>query len=136
LTRNTPANPASSARSNLARRPGPLEFAQRRAVAASLMPRECSSRVLNVDAPGATHASFDRRTGTTSRWAERRDPPICELVQVMVIENVRSAVAPRSSVTRTVNENVPAVVGVPVMRPGLSERLSPGGNWPATSDQL
>ena len=33
---------------------------------------------------------------------------------------MRSANAPRESVTRTVKVNVPAVVGVPVIRPGLS----------------
>jgi hypothetical protein len=50
-----------------------------------------------------------------------------------VIENVRSANAPRESVTRTVKVNVPAVVGVPVIRPGLAASSSPGGGSPETS---
>ena len=53
--------------------------------------------------------------------------------QVTVIEKVRLAVVSRSSVTRTVKVNVPLAVGVPVMRPGLSSRVSPGGRSPETS---
>ena len=53
-----------------------------------------------------------------------------------VIENVRSAVAPTESVTWTTKVNVPLVVGVPVIRPGLGERLSPGGSVPCTRDQV
>ena len=45
------------------------------------------------------------------------------------MENVRSAKAPRVSVARTTNENVPRVVGVPVIRPGLAESRSPVGSW-------
>jgi hypothetical protein len=56
--------------------------------------------------------------------------------QLIVIENERSANAPRSSVTRTVKAYVPAAVGVPVIRPGLSESSSPGGSSPATSVQV
>ena len=41
---------------------------------------------------------------------------------------------PPSSVTRSVNVKVPAVVGVPVMRPGDVVSDSPGGNCPATRD--
>ncbi len=53
--------------------------------------------------------------------------------QPIVIENVRSAKAPRVSVTRMRNENVPAVVGVPLMRPGLAVSRSPGGSCPERS---
>jgi hypothetical protein len=52
--------------------------------------------------------------------------------QLIVIENVRSANASRESVTRTVKVNVPAAVGVPVIRPGLSASSSPGGSSPET----
>ena len=53
-----------------------------------------------------------------------------DTAQVTVIENVRSANAPRESVARTTNENVPRVVGVPVIRPGLAVSCKPGGIWP------
>jgi hypothetical protein len=56
--------------------------------------------------------------------------------QEMVMENVRSANAPRESVTRTRKENVPRVVGVPVIRPGLALSRSPGGSCPARSDHV
>jgi hypothetical protein len=46
------------------------------------------------------------------------------------MENVRSAKAPRVPVARTTNENVPRVVGVPMIRPGLAEGRRPGGSWP------
>jgi hypothetical protein len=69
--------------------------------------------------------------GSGSGAAARSRPG--ERAQLIVIENVRSAVAPRESVTRTVNVNVPAVVGVPVIRPGLSVSSSPGGSSPSTS---
>ena len=39
-----------------------------------------------------------------------------DTAQVTVMEKVRSANAPRVSVARTTNENVPRVVGVPVIR--------------------
>jgi hypothetical protein len=42
---------------------------------------------------------------------------------------------PRSSVTRKVNVKVPAVVGVPVMRPGEVVNDNPGGRAPAATDQ-
>ena len=54
----------------------------------------------------------------------------------MVMENSFSLKASRSSVTRTVKVNVPAVVGVPemVFSPFGSSR--PGGSAPATTDQV
>lgn len=48
--------------------------------------------------------------------------------------NVRAVCTPRSSVTRAVNANVPAEVGVPEMRPELL-CVSPGGSLPAITDQ-
>ncbi len=56
-----------------------------------------------------------------------------DTAQVTVMENVRSANAPRVSVARTTNENVPRVVGVPVIRPGLAVSRRPGGSWPERS---
>jgi hypothetical protein len=53
--------------------------------------------------------------------------------QLTVMENVRSANAPRVSVARTTNENVPRVVGVPVIRPGLAVSRKPGGICPERS---
>ena len=54
----------------------------------------------------------------------------------MVMVNTFSLNAPRSSVTRTVKVNVPAVVGVPeiVFSPFGNSR--PGGSVPATTDQV
>jgi hypothetical protein len=45
--------------------------------------------------------------------------------------NWRVACWPPSSVTRSVKEKVPAVVGVPVMRPGDVVKDNPGGSCPA-----
>jgi hypothetical protein len=49
----------------------------------------------------------------------------------MVMERVRPAVVARESVARTVNENVPRVVGVPPITP--RESCRPGGSVPETS---
>ena len=51
-----------------------------------------------------------------------------DLAQVTVMEKVRSANAPRVSVARTTNENVPRVEGVSVIRPGLAVSRKPGGS--------
>src|SRR5215213_6556962 len=56
-----------------------------------------------------------------------------DAVQLTVMENILSANAPRVSVARTTNENVPRVVGVPVIRPGLAVSRKPGGSWPERS---
>jgi hypothetical protein len=56
-----------------------------------------------------------------------------DAAQVTVMENILSANAPRVSVARTTNENVPRVVGVPVIRPGLAESCKPGGSCPERS---
>lgn len=56
-----------------------------------------------------------------------------DTAQLTVMENVHSAKAPRVSVARITNENVPRVVGVPVIRPGLAESCKPGGSWPERS---
>ena len=61
---------------------------------------------------------------------------LLDIAQLTVMENVRSAKAPRVSVARTTNENVPRVVGVPVIRPGLAESCKPGGSWPERSVQV
>ena len=55
--------------------------------------------------------------------------------QLIVIESSFSLKAPRSSVTRTVNVNVPAVVGVPEMVFSRLGSSRPGGSAPATSVQ-
>lgn len=56
-----------------------------------------------------------------------------DTAQLTVMENVRSANAPRVSVARTTKENVPRVVGVPVIRPGLAVSRKPGGICPERS---
>jgi hypothetical protein len=56
--------------------------------------------------------------------------------QLIVMENSFSLKAPRSSVTRTVKMNVPAVVGVPEMVFSRLGSSRPGGNAPATTDQV
>src|SRR5260370_203076 len=55
----------------------------------------------------------------------------------MVMLPCSSACTPVLSVTRTVNVNVPAVVGVPERTAGGdAARLSPGGSCPAAMDQM
>ncbi len=49
--------------------------------------------------------------------------------------NVWVAVAPVESVTLTVNVNVPASVGVPLMIP-VEDKARPGGSDPDTTDQV
>jgi hypothetical protein len=66
-------------------------------------------------------------TGSSTRPAD---------AQLIVIENSFSLKAPRSSVTRTVNVNVPAVVGVPEMVFSRVGSSRPGGSAPATTDQV
>jgi hypothetical protein len=56
--------------------------------------------------------------------------------QLIVIESSFSLKAPRSSVTRTVKVNVPAVVGVPEMVFSRLGSSRPGGSAPATTDQV
>jgi hypothetical protein len=56
-----------------------------------------------------------------------------DTAQLTVMENMRSANAPRVSVARTTKENVPRVVGVPVIRPGLAVSRKPGGICPERS---
>ena len=56
-----------------------------------------------------------------------------DTAQLTVMENVRSANAPRVSVARTTNENFPRVVGVPVILPGLAVSRKPGGICPERS---
>jgi hypothetical protein len=51
----------------------------------------------------------------------------------MVMLNCCVACWPPLSATRSVKMNVPAVVGVPVLRPGDVVSASFGGSWPATS---
>ena len=55
---------------------------------------------------------------------------------LMVMLNVPVAVWPAASSTRSVNVKVPAVVGVPEMRPGEACSASPGGNVPAVLVQV
>ena len=53
----------------------------------------------------------------------------------MAIVNVLVAWWPTLSVTRNVKAKVPAVVGVPVIRPGDDVSERPGGSGPAATDQ-
>ena len=79
--------------------------------------------------------------GPTASWVGKSPMPVSMTGrvserQLTVMENVRSAKAPRVSVARTVKENAPRVVGVPVIRPGLACRRRPGGRAPARSVQV
>ena len=73
--------------------------------------------------PGATRQTF-------SNFGSWSNGPIAQLT---VMEKVLSANAPRLSVARTTNENVPRVVGVLVICPGLAESRNPGGSYPERS---
>ena len=53
-----------------------------------------------------------------------------------VIDSPWVAVRPPASVTWTVNELVPALVGVPVICPVAAAKLSPVGNAPKVTLQL
>jgi hypothetical protein len=71
--------------------------------------------------------------------AERGQPPPDALTHPRGWTTIENGVAadcePRLSVETRLNENVPAVVGVPAMRVPLSKRwmLVPGGNEPWTT---
>jgi hypothetical protein len=56
--------------------------------------------------------------------------------QLIVMESSFSLKASRSSVTRTVKVNVPAVVGVPEMVFSRLGSARPGGGVPGTTDQV
>jgi hypothetical protein len=56
---------------------------------------------------------------------------------LMVISNgPEVALTEYRSVTRTVNVDVPGVVGVPEIRPLALPRIRPGGSWPVARDQV
>ena len=55
---------------------------------------------------------------------------------LIVMLNVPLSDWPPESVTRRVKLNVPAVVGVPRIRPGDACRVKPGGSAPAVRAQL
>jgi hypothetical protein len=56
------------------------------------------------------------------------DVPIAGPAAITVMEYVCVAVAPSESLTLTVNENVPGVVGAPVMIPDTMLRDKPDGS--------
>ncbi len=70
-------------------------------------------------------------------YATATSPPGSEVVKmvtpVMAMDRFAVAVPPSLSVTVTVNEDVPVVVGVPLMTPVDGARVRPGGSVPVLS---
>ena len=89
-----------------------------------------------IDGLGCSASSACRRRRPARRRRVRPDGGELQVAGYgeMVMLNCCIACWPPSSVTRRVKVNVPAAVGVPVIRPGEVVRDSPGGSWPATSD--